>query len=68
VALAHHRDAHAIAVEIGDRERQARAHAGLGHAHRTLGDPARAREHFQQAVTLYAELGMPEADEVRAQL
>jgi hypothetical protein len=27
-----------------------------------------ARQHWQQALTLYAELGAPEADEVRARL
>ena len=64
----HHTAAHTIAADTGDREQQARAHAGLGHAHRALGDLALAREHHQQALTLYVDLGMPEAAEVRAHL
>jgi len=31
-------------------------------------DPGRARHHWEQALTLYAELGVPEADEVGQQL
>jgi tetratricopeptide (TPR) repeat protein len=40
---------------------QALTHAGLGHAHDSLGHPADARHHLQQALTLYTELGMPDA-------
>ena len=67
-AITHHGAASDIVVEIGDREQQARACAGLGHAHQALGDPARAREYYQHALTLYTDLGMPEADEIRARL
>ena len=59
---------HAIAADIGVRELRARAHTGLGHAHLGLGDPAVAREHYAQALTLYTELDMPEAEEIRARL
>jgi tetratricopeptide (TPR) repeat protein len=67
-ALTEHTAAHAVATGTGARDQQARAHAGLGHAHHALGDPALAREHYQHALALYTELGMPEADEIRALL
>ena len=67
-ALTHHTAAHTIATDTGDHEQQARAHTGLGHAHRALGNPALAREHYQHALALYIDLGMPEADEIRAHL
>jgi len=67
-SLSHHTAAHAIAAGTGARDQQARAHTGLGRAHHTLGNPALAREHYQQALTLYTDLGMPEADKIRAQL
>jgi DNA-binding SARP family transcriptional activator len=55
------RDALEIAIEtncIGD---QAAAHRGLG-------DATGEHEHWQRALALYAEMGVPEADEVRARL
>jgi tetratricopeptide (TPR) repeat protein len=67
-AVAYHTAAHTIAVEIGARDQQARAHTGLGHAHHTLADPVFARRHYQHALTLYSDLGMPEADQLRAHL
>ncbi|WP_238162061.1 tetratricopeptide repeat protein [Micromonospora endolithica] len=67
-ALIHHTAAHTIAVEIGAHHEHARAHTGLGHAHRALGAPAPARDHFQRALTLYTDLDMPEADQMRANL
>jgi tetratricopeptide (TPR) repeat protein len=67
-ALAHHTAAGAIAADIGIRSQQAGAHAGLGHAHLALGEVTRAREHLRKALTGYAELGLPEADRVRARL
>jgi Flp pilus assembly protein TadD len=65
-ALTHHTAAHTIAVDIGDRDQQARAHTGLGHTHHTLGNSARARQQYQHALTLYTHLGMPDADQIRA--
>lgn len=56
------------AGRIGNRFRLAHAHAGLGHAHRDLARTADARHHFQRALTLYTDLGMPEADQIHAQL
>ncbi|HZO70439.1 MAG TPA: tetratricopeptide repeat protein [Kribbellaceae bacterium] len=67
-ALNHHTDAHAIATDIGALDQQARANAGLGHAHRILGNHTDARRHYQRALTLYAELGMPQAEQIRAHL
>lgn len=67
-ALTRHTAACAIAIDTGDRRQQARALAGRGHAHRTLGDPAEARADYQQALTLYADLDVHEADRIRAGL
>ncbi|WP_250029388.1 tetratricopeptide repeat protein [Paractinoplanes maris] len=61
----HHAAALAIAEAVGNRRQQARAHTGLGHAHHDAGEPAAAREHYEQALVLYTDLGVPEADEVR---
>jgi hypothetical protein len=60
-ALAHHTDAHTMAVDIGARDQQARAH-------HTLGNPAGARESYRQALTLYTDLGVSQADQIRAHL
>ena len=65
-ARIHHTIALTLATEIGNRYEQARAHDGL--AHQASGDPHRARQHWREAFTLYADLGVPDADEVRAQL
>ncbi|WP_203780410.1 tetratricopeptide repeat protein [Paractinoplanes rishiriensis] len=65
-AVGHHTDA--LAVDVCDRQQQARAHTGLGHAHLSLGHPDLAREHYERALTLYINLGTPEADEVRVLL
>jgi Tfp pilus assembly protein PilF len=47
---------------------QARAHHRLARAYHDHGDPARAGRHWGQALTLYAEFGAAEADQIRAQL
>jgi tetratricopeptide (TPR) repeat protein len=60
-AIVHHTAARAVATELGDRGQLARAHAGLAHA---TDDPA----HFQEALALYTDLGLPEADEIRERL
>ncbi|MCO8275163.1 tetratricopeptide repeat protein [Actinoplanes sp. TRM 88003] len=64
-ALDHFTRAHAIATEIENRYQQARAAAGLGHAHRALDDETAARLHFKQALSLYEDLGVPEAEQIR---
>jgi tetratricopeptide (TPR) repeat protein len=66
------RTAHSRALDLagqaGDRFEQARAHAGLARSHQPAGDPARALDHWHEALALYTELGTPEADQIRAQL
>jgi len=63
-----HATALSLASQIGNTPQQARAHNGLARAHNATGDPGQARSHWQQALTLYTELGAPEAAQVRAQL
>jgi tetratricopeptide (TPR) repeat protein/DNA-binding XRE family transcriptional regulator len=63
-----HSRALGLAGQAGDKFEQARAHAGLARSHQPAGDPARARDHWHQALALYTELGTPEADQIRAQL
>ena len=65
-ALIHHGAARDLAAAIGNDHQLARAHTGLGHAHRALGDPAAARANYMTALALYTELGVPDADDVRA--
>lgn len=43
-------------------------HYGLANAHHQLGDLDRAREHWTHALGRYAELGVPEANQVRDRL
>jgi tetratricopeptide (TPR) repeat protein len=49
-------------------DQQARAHTGIGHAYHILGDTTAARQHYERALILYADLGSPDADGVRAHL
>ena len=67
-AHAHHGAALTLAVQIGDRYEQARAHNGLAHTHHATGDPSQARHHWQHALALYTNLGVPDADDVHAHL
>jgi DNA-binding SARP family transcriptional activator/Tfp pilus assembly protein PilF len=67
-AVDEHSAALALAGTARNRPEQARAHDGLARAHLSLGADDRAREHAGSALRLYAELGVPEADEVRALL
>jgi hypothetical protein len=53
---------------VGSRDQRARAQAGLGHAHRSLGNPDLARTHYERAHLIYTELGMPEAEEMRSHM
>lgn len=57
-----------LATEIGLKFDQARAHDGLGRVHQLTDDLSQAREHWQQALALYIELGVPEAEDLRALL
>ncbi|MFD6139646.1 tetratricopeptide repeat protein [Promicromonospora sp. NPDC060271] len=67
-ALTFHTEALEVATAIGVRYQQARAHAGIGHAHRAAGDRVLARTHYEHAHAIYTDLGMPEAEEMRATL
>jgi DNA-binding SARP family transcriptional activator/tetratricopeptide (TPR) repeat protein len=67
-ALSRHAEALTLAVQTGGRDQQARAHEGLGRAQYTRKNAVAAREHFAQALTLFTDLGMPEADKLRAYL
>jgi len=58
----------ALAVETADHYEQARAHAGLAHTHHDTGHLDQARHHLRQALTLYTDLGVPEADDIRGYL
>jgi tetratricopeptide (TPR) repeat protein/transcriptional regulator with XRE-family HTH domain len=60
--------AQALAGQAGNKYEQARALAGRGHTSQAQGDLAQARQHWQRALTLYTELGTPEADEIRSML
>ncbi|MGH3940726.1 MAG: ATP-binding protein [Pseudonocardiaceae bacterium] len=67
-ALIQHTVALTLAAQIGDRYEQARAHNGLAHTHHTTGDLDQASYHWHQALDLYTDLAVPEADDVRAHL
>ncbi|GIF62237.1 hypothetical protein Ais01nite_02720 [Asanoa ishikariensis] len=67
-ALDSHAAALAIAVEIGARHQEARAHAGLGRAHHTCGELGQARMEYERAYSLYTDLDIPLADQIREDL
>jgi tetratricopeptide (TPR) repeat protein len=67
-ALNHHQSALVLARQIDDRDEQARAHDGIARTLQATGRPHRARQHWRDALTLYSDLGVPEADEIRAHL
>jgi tetratricopeptide (TPR) repeat protein len=67
-ARPHHAAALDLSAQAGEKREQARAHDGLGNVHEALGDPARARHHWLQALELYTEIGAPEARQARAKL
>ncbi|MEV0128757.1 tetratricopeptide repeat protein [Dactylosporangium sp. NPDC050688] len=60
-ALAHHTAACAVAAATGDRHQRADAETGIG-----LALPAGGLPHLRTALDLYAELGVPAADRLRA--
>ena len=63
-----HAAALGITNDSGERYEQARSHRGLARSYHAEGDPGLASHHWQQALALYAALGVPEADQIRAQL
>ncbi len=60
-AAATHLDAERHAAAIGDRYEQGRAFEGLAHSHHDLGDHERAHEYRGRALTVYTDLGVPDA-------
>jgi len=58
----------ALTADADATAEQARAHAGIARTHDGDGDPDRARHHWEQALTRYARLGVPAAEEIRALL
>lgn len=67
-ALEHHRHALETAHDTGDRPEQARAHDGIAHVTAGQGDHGTADTNWRQALAIYAELGAPEAEEIRSHL
>jgi hypothetical protein len=53
--------------EMGERSEEARALGGLARGYQAAGDPGQAEHHCRQALARYTELGLPEADDLRAQ-
>ncbi|MBO3749808.1 tetratricopeptide repeat protein [Streptosporangiaceae bacterium NEAU-GS5] len=68
VAIEEHTAALALADAAHNRPERARAHDGLARAHLALGRSGEARAHGELALTLYEELGVPEAGELRSLL
>jgi DNA-binding SARP family transcriptional activator/Tfp pilus assembly protein PilF len=67
-ACGQHAAALSLASQIGDNYQLARAHRDLGHVRYADGEVAQARYHWRQALVVYDELGVPETDQVRAEL
>jgi tetratricopeptide (TPR) repeat protein len=65
-ALERHELARAAAVEIGDRLQHARALAGVARCLEETGRARQAHPHWRRAEEIYTELGVPDADEIRA--
>jgi tetratricopeptide (TPR) repeat protein/transcriptional regulator with XRE-family HTH domain len=57
-----------LAAETGNTYQQARAHHDLAESHHDAGQEAEAQYHWQRALTLYTQLGAPEADQVQSRL
>ncbi|WP_180268927.1 tetratricopeptide repeat protein [Streptomyces sp. Ru87] len=67
-ALRYHRQAAALAADLGDRYQQARAQDGIAHCHAVLGDLNAARTHWHRALGLFTDLGTPESEAVTRRL
>ena len=67
-ARTHHATALELAGRTGDRYQQARAHRGLAHVHHAASQPGQTRSHLELALALYAGLGTPETEDIRAQI
>ena len=67
-ARAQHSAALGLSIQTGEREGEARAHSGLAAGYHAAGEFPLARQHWEQALAAYTELGAPEAGNVRAKL
>jgi tetratricopeptide (TPR) repeat protein len=67
-ALAAHRDACELARHTDERAEHARGLDGIARGLHATGDHEAARRHWQEALELYAELGVPQADDVKTRL
>jgi tetratricopeptide (TPR) repeat protein len=67
-ARSRHSDAHAISTKSGDTFSQAHALDGLGAVHAAEGSTADARRCWTDALTIFEQLGSPEAAGVRDRL
>ncbi|UED88162.1 AfsR/SARP family transcriptional regulator [Streptomyces profundus] len=67
-ALRTYHEATAVATEGDHREKLAHTHEGLAELHTDLGDHPTARHHWQQALTRYEALGLPQATTIRTRL
>ena len=57
-----------LAAETGNVYQQAGVHRDLAESHHLADEHDQARDHWRQALTLYTQLGAPEAEEIRARL
>lgn len=57
-----------LAAETGNIYEAASAHRDLAESHHCAGHDEQARHQWQQAFTLYSQLGAPEADQVLSRL
>jgi Tfp pilus assembly protein PilF len=67
-ARAHHYEALTLADQLGARYERARAHDGLAHTYLVTGELIQARQHWQQALSVYTSLGFPESENVLIRL
>lgn len=68
MAIDRHRQAVAVAAELVSVHLRARAHDALGETQHHQGDLESTAEEWRIALGLFEELGVPDADEVRAKL
>ena len=64
-ARACHAAALTLARRSGDHYQQARAHCGLAGACHATSQQSQAQQHWQHALDIYTDLGLPEADRMR---
>jgi DNA-binding SARP family transcriptional activator/tetratricopeptide (TPR) repeat protein len=57
-----------LAADTDNTYQHASAHRDLAESYHRAGEHEQARHHWQRALTLYTQLGVPEADQVRSQL